>query len=103
MLKPVKRREWKDLGSKPNSSKLQPTTKSEPYYPSLYLDSKQIGVLPLDIDSEVTFIIQAKVVSFSKGKDGKISYSFDLKKLKVVPPVSAEEEGMTMGEDMVGD
>lgn len=94
----VKRREWKDLGEKPNKSSmvLGGLPSSKPYYPSLYLNSKQVGILPIEAGEEVTLIIRAKAtsinISSSEINGDSASYSFDLLKMKLSKD-EEEEEG----------
>jgi hypothetical protein len=85
MANPVKERQWKDLRQKSILQSVKPGKEKQFYYPTLYLDSDQIGNAALDITNEITLLIKAEVVSLSKDSKGKISYLFDLKKLKLVP------------------
>jgi len=87
-MKPVRRREWKDLAKK-NYGGVSVAGDSKPHYPSLYLSSKQIGIQPIKAGEVVTLIIQANVTSINTSSNDKgddsVSYSFDLKKLKIGP------------------
>ncbi len=83
----VKRRDWKDLAEKPSGGGVLSATPSKPYYPSLYLNSKQVGILPVKAGEEVTMIVKAKVtsinISSSSSNGDSASYSFDLLKMKL--------------------
>jgi hypothetical protein len=54
---------------------------SDEYYPSLYLDGKQIGAMGIDaarVGTDMTMIATVRVSSVSESKDGHRSISFEI-------------------------
>ena len=81
----VKRRSWRDLGQKSGLVAESPRLSNNVYYPTLYLGSKQIGTLDVTVGDEVVLIAKASITSMSMNEKGVANYTFELKKMKVMP------------------
>ncbi|MDW9880488.1 hypothetical protein GOA90_25205 [Sinorhizobium meliloti] len=66
---------YSDIGSKPEGAD------SDEYYPSLYLDEKQIQAMGLDsarVGTDMTMIATVRVSSQSESKNGSRSMSLEI-------------------------
>lgn len=62
--------------------------KSDEYYPSLYLDGKQIKAMGIDVarvGTEMTMMATVRVSSVSESKDGHRSMSFEICEAAIEP------------------
>lgn len=76
------KQKYSDLGSKPEGAD------TDEYYPSLYLDEKQIDAMGLDtvrVGTLMTMTATVRVSSMSESKNGARSMSFEIIEAGMVP------------------
>lgn len=69
------------------------------YYPSLYLDKKQIDALDLDnarVGTEMAMLAKVRVSSMSESKDGHRSMSFEIVEACIKPEAADSGKAATV-------
>lgn len=67
---------------------------SDEYFPSLYLEGKQIealGIDPARVGTDMTMIATVRVASLSESKSGHRSVSFEIVEASIVPKKDAPD------------